>query len=259
MMNQTAAATESADGISAELPDPRATVRSAEPGSVQPAARVFISQTAPPHHVAYKERAGAGALFLVAAAQFVFGLVIAEALYPGYSLSANYVSDLGVGPSSAIFNASVFILGALILAGVFLLRKSRRLRTVSILLLLMALGSMGVGVFTKDSTLVHGAVSSATFFFSALSAVASIRVLDMPFSLISGALGITSLGALALFSIGMVESGSITGTEAIDSAYYLGLGPGGMERMIVYPGLVWLAAFGGHLLRNENAEANSVT
>jgi len=56
-----------------------------------------------------------------------------------------------------------------------------------------------------------------------------------------------TLAALALYSIGIVTSGSITSTEALDSSFYLGLGPGGMERMIVYPALMWLAGFGGHL------------
>lgn len=190
----------------------------------------------------------AGALFLIAASQLVLGLVVAEALYPGYSVSANYVSDLGVGPSSAIFNTSVFLLGAMILVGVFFLRKSNGLKTLSALLLLMALGSMGVGIFTKNITVVHGGVSLVAFFFSALAAIASIRVLDMPFSLVSATLGLMILGALVLFSIGMVASGSIASIEPIDSVYYLGLGPGGMERMIIYPGLMWLAAFGGHLL-----------
>lgn len=190
----------------------------------------------------------AGALFLVAASQLVLGLVVAEALYPGYSVSTNYISDLGVGPSSAVFNTSVFLLGAMILAGVFFLRKSNGLKTLNALLLVMALGSMGVGIFTKNVTIVHGGVSLAAFFFSALAAIASVKVLDMPFSLISATLGLVILGALALFSMGMVASGSIATVEPIDSVYYLGLGPGGMERMIVYPGLMWLAAFGGHLL-----------
>jgi hypothetical protein len=61
-------------------------------------------------------------------------------------------------------------------------------------------------------------------------------------------LGAITLAALALFSLGLVASGSITSTEAYDSIFYLGLGPRGMERMIVYPALMWLAAFGGHLL-----------
>ncbi len=199
----------------------------------------------------------AGAIFLTAAAQFVLGIVIAEALYPGYSVSANYVSDLGVGPSSSLFNASVFLLGALILSGVLSLRKSQSFKTVNTFLLLMALGTMGVGLFSKDNTLVHGAVSSFAFLFSALSAIASVKALSMPLSVISAILGFMTLGALALFSIGMVVSGSLTSTEAIDSEYYLGLGPGGMERMIVYPGLIWLAAFGGHLLKEETVGAGT--
>ena len=106
---------------------------------------------------------------------------------------------------------------------------------------------MGVGIFTKDFSLVHGAVSSTAFFFSGLSAITSFKVLTKPFSLISIILGVITLGALSLFSIGMVASGSVTSEAALDSIFYLGLGPGGMERMIVYPALVWLAGFSGHL------------
>jgi hypothetical protein len=57
-----------------------------------------------------------------------------------------------------------------------------------------------------------------------------------------------TLGALVLFSIGMIASGSLTSDDALDSSFYLGLGPGGMERMIVYPTLMWLAAFGGQIV-----------
>ena len=39
------------------------------------------------------------------------------------------------------------------------------------LLLLMAIGAMGVGIFTKNFTLAHGTVSSAAFFFAGLSAI----------------------------------------------------------------------------------------
>ncbi len=60
-------------------------------------------------------------------------------------------------------------------------------------------------------------------------------------------LGAMTIGALALFSIGMVVSGSISSTVAYDSTFYLGLGPGGMERLIIYPSLMWLSLFGGQL------------
>ena len=191
----------------------------------------------------------AGTLFFIADTQFVLCLIIAEALYPGYSVSSNYISDLGVGPSALVFNASVFTLGLMLLVGTYLQRHNHNLKTVNILLLLMAVGAMGV--FTKDFTLAHGAVASMAFFFAGLSAITSFKVLSKPLSLISIVLGAMALAALALFSVGTITSGSLTSTEAFDSGFYLGLGPGGMERMIVYPALMWLAGFGGHLITKQ--------
>jgi hypothetical membrane protein len=196
----------------------------------------------------YSEGRAAGILFLAAATQFVLGLTISEALYPGYSISENYISDLGVGPSSIIFNSSVFLLGLLLLIGTFYLRRISDFRVLNMLLLIMALGAMGVGVFTEDYRVAHGAVSFVAFLFAGLSALASYRVLQKPFSMISVAFGVISLGALSLFSAGMITSGSLTSNIVYDSSFYLGLGPGGMERMIVYPTLMWFAGLGGHLV-----------
>ena len=197
--------------------------------------------------MAYSRGKVAGVLFFVAVTQFILGLTIAEALYPGYSVSDNYVSDLGIGPSSIVFNSSVFLLGLLLVIGTYFLRHISDLKTVNVLLFLMAIGAMGVGVITKDFAVPHGAVSSITFLFSGLSAIASAKVLEKPFSLISIVLGVMTLGALGLFSSGLITSGSLTSSIAYDSNFYLGLGPGGMERMIVYPALIWLAGFSGHL------------
>jgi hypothetical protein len=72
-----------------------------------------------------------------------------------------------------------------------------------------------------------------------------------PLSLISVALGAITLGALALVSSGMVPSGSLTSDITYDSVFYMGLGPGGMERMIVYPALMWLAGSADTYLRSE--------
>ncbi len=201
--------------------------------------------------MSYDRRKVAGTLFFVAASQFVLALTVSEALYPGYSVSGNYISDLGVGPSSVVFNSSVFLLGLLLFFGTYFLRNVESFKTLSILLLLMALGTMSIGVVTKAFTVPHGAVSSAAFFFAGLSALVSSKVLKKPFSIISTVLGLMTLGALALFSIGMTTSGSLTSTEALDSLFYLGLGPGGMERMIIYPALMWLVAFGGYLLTQQ--------
>jgi len=201
----------------------------------------------------YPRERVAGVLFFVAVAQFIIGLAIAEALYPGYSLSGNYISDLGIGPSSTIFNSSVFLLGLLLVTGTYFLRQISSLKSINWLLFLMAIGAMGVGVLTKDFTIPHGVVSSLAFFFGGLSALASAKVLEKPSSLISVVLGVITLGALGLFSSGLITSGSLTSNIAYDSNFYLGLGPGGMERLIVYPSLMWLAWFSGHLAtKGEN-------
>jgi hypothetical membrane protein len=204
--------------------------------------------------MSYSRGKVAGVLFFLAVTQFVLCLIIAEALYPGYSVSDNYISDLGVGPSAVVFNSSAFLLGLLLLAGTYLQRHSPNFKTLNILLLLMAIGAMGVGVFTKDFTLAHGAVSSMAFFFAGLSAIASFKVLQKPLSLISIVLGAMTLTALALFSAGIITSGSLTSNIAYDSIFFLGLGPGGMERMIVYPALMWLAAFSGHLATKRETQ-----
>jgi len=200
----------------------------------------------------YPRKKLAGTLFLISATQFIICLDIAEALYPGYSLSANYISDLGVGPSAIIFNSSVFLLGLLIIFAAYLQRNTPDFKTLNIILFLMGIGTMGVGIFTEDFTFVHGAIALVAFFFAGLSAVASAKVLKRPLSIISLVLGVMTLAALVLYSIGIVTSGSINSTEALDSIFYLGLGAGGMERMIVYPALMWLAGFGGHLITKQD-------
>jgi len=201
--------------------------------------------------MAYSGGKVAGVLFLIAATQFVLGITIAEALYPGYSVSENYISDLGIGPSSVIFNSSVFLLGLLLLTGTYFLKHISNFKTVNILLLLMAIGAMGVGVFTKDFRTVHGAVSLMAFFFAGLSAISSFKVLEKPLSVMSIILGAITLGSLVLFSGGLITSGSLTSDDTYDSNFFLGLGPGGMERMIVYPAVMWLAGFGGHLVTQQ--------
>jgi hypothetical membrane protein len=204
--------------------------------------------------MAYPREKVAGMLFFIAATEVVLGLTIAEALYPSYSVSDNYLSDLGIGPSAIVFNSSVFLLGLLLIIGIYFLRNISDFKTVNMLLLLTAIGAMAVGVFTKDFRTVHAAVASMLFFFGGLSAISSFKVLKKPLSLISIILGMMTLGALALFSSGIITSGSLTSNEAYNSNFYMGLGPGGMEHMIFYPALMWLAGFGGHLVTQRETQ-----
>ena len=190
----------------------------------------------------------AGVLFLVASAQFILGLVVAEASYSGYSIADNYISDLGVGPSSMAFNSSAFLFGVLSLIGAYFLPRTVDFRSLTVLLILMAIGAIGVGIFTSAFTTIHGIVSLMAFGFGGLSAIASFQVSKPPLSAISVILGAITLGALALFAGGLVTTGSLTSSEPPASEFFLGIGPGGMERIIAYPALIWLTLFSGHLI-----------
>ncbi len=52
-----------------------------------------------------------GLVLFAGAAQFFLLVLIAEALYPQYSVANNYISDLGVGSTAYIFNTSIVLLG----------------------------------------------------------------------------------------------------------------------------------------------------
>lgn len=176
----------------------------------------------------------AGVLFFIAAAQFILGLIVAEALYPGYNISNNYISDLGVGSSSTIFNVSVFFLGLLSIIATYFLQRAFHFKVLTILLAVSAVAAMGVGLFTENSALIHYIASVLVFLFGALSAIFSYRLMKRPLTIIVVLLGVLSLSAMALF-LGNTD---------------LGLGVGGMERMIVYPILIWLEGFGAFLITN---------
>jgi hypothetical membrane protein len=182
----------------------------------------------------------AGAFVFLGCAQFVIGLLVAESLYPGYSVSRNTISDLGatclssciiIQPSSVIFNSSVFLLGALLVVGAVYAYRGLGRMLVPSLLLITGLGAMGVGVFTESAGALHDLVSLIVFGGGGVTAVASTRMVRAPLSYFSLALGTLTLCSLALYIYGA----------------YMGLGPGGMERMIAYPVLIWGMGLGASL------------
>ncbi len=191
-----------------------------------------------------KSRIIAGALVFVGSAQFAVLMIVAEAVYPGYSVSENFISDLGVWskPSAVVFNPSIILFGLLTVVGAYYFYRASRLRGFCALLGLTGLGGLGVGFFPEDMFLVggfpvfHGIFAFLAFLFGALAAISSSqRAVKGPFRVLSVLLGIVSLLALVLFLL----------TASIG---YLGLGVGGMERMIMYPTLLWTVGFGGYLL-----------
>jgi hypothetical membrane protein len=187
------------------------------------------------------DRKLAGLLLFTGGLETVFGIILAEIFYPGYSTSHNYISDLGVGPSAIIFNSSMVLLGVLVLGAAYYLRRVYDLRLFYILLAITGVGAIGVGLFTEDAGVLHTIFSLVTFLFAGLSAILSIKLQKPPLSFLSLILGAFSLLALLLFA---------TGT-------YLGLGKGGMERMIAYPVLLWVIGFSGQLMGSMDARDNA--
>ncbi len=189
----------------------------------------------------------AGAFMFIGSMQFVIGMVLAEIFYPGYNVSANYISDLGATcrdtciiyqPSAFIFNTSVIFLGILILISSYCLWLEFKNNLISIFIGLSGLGAVGVGLFPETAGILHLIVSLVTFLFAALSAIAARNFVKPPFTYFSVFLGVASLAALVLFGL----------------KFYSGLGPGGMERMIAYPVLLWVIGFGGYLMSSDKAD-----
>jgi len=180
----------------------------------------------------YDNRKIAGLLLIVGGILCVLGMIVAEALYPSYSTSENYISDLGVGPSALIFNSSVFLLGVLAVCAAYFIQKAFNFKLFSILAAIIGIGAMGVGLFTEDAGVIHTVFSLITFLFAGISAIVSYKLQKPPLSYVSVVLGSVSLVALVLFA----------------SGFYLDLGKGGMERMVAYPALLWTIGFGGHLI-----------
>lgn len=184
----------------------------------------------------------AGSALFIGVVQLALAIFLAEFLYPGYSVSQQPISDLGATcrqgscqvfqPSSTIFNSSIVLAGILVLVTGFYLRKSVRANILAACFLISGGAMIGIGVFPETFGIIHGIFSGITFLFISLAAITAYRVQRSPFPYFSVVLGVISLIAAVLY----------------EDSVYLGLGQGGMERIIVYPVLLWAVAFSGQMV-----------
>jgi hypothetical membrane protein len=184
----------------------------------------------------------AGTILLAGVGQFAFFFAVAEIYYPGYDVSADTISDLGATcksgacrlfqPSSDIFNLSISLLGVLLFLFAYYLWKGSGSRSLSVFEFLSGVGALGVGVFNETFGVAHVFFSAFTFLAIGIQAILVYKVAKPPLSYFSALCGVVSLVAMVFY--------------ATDT--YLGLGQGGMERMIVYPALIQGMAFGGYLV-----------
>lgn len=231
----------------------------------------MVADQAPPPPYSVSERYGPlvhrsvhhGALVLVVAVlQFIAAMVITQVGYgSSYSLKDNYISDLGAencgvfsgsgtiaghyvcSPWHLVFDVSIVVMGLLILLAVILLRTafpSRRSRTVGLGLLgLAGLGSVGVGLFPEDVNINAHILSAGLAFVGGGLALIVLGFAMFRDTRWDGFRAYSVLsGLIALIALGLFFSKT-----------YLGLGAGGMERLIVAPILLWSVVVGVHLAR----------
>jgi hypothetical membrane protein len=201
--------------------------------------------------MALSNAAKAGALFFVGTAQFTIVWFLSESWYPNYNVANNYISDLGTNCSSSgtcyvppewwVFNSSAVILGLLLMLGAYYWYRSFRWRPAFALLTLAGIGLVGLGVFNETYEVPHLAFSLLVFLSLGLSAVILFRFQKSPLSYFSLALGLVTLVAIVLYT---PDTGVYFGGQ-------FGIGPGGLERLIVYPMVVWGLGFAGQLMASE--------
>jgi hypothetical membrane protein len=182
----------------------------------------------------FTNKTRAGALLFIGTAWFLIAIIIAEALYPGYHVT-QMVSDLGVGSTAMIFNSAILGFGLLLIAVAYLLHKAGTALWFVAPLALIGIGAAGVGIFPENIFIPHAICAMIVFVVGGLCAVLGFWVFRASWSWFSLALGIITLTAFILFVANV----------------YLGLSGGGMERMIVYPLLIWALGSGAHLMVPE--------
>jgi hypothetical membrane protein len=198
----------------------------------------------------YDNKKIAGLLFFVGAVQYVLGIVISEAVYSGYSVGQQVVSDLGdwnlAGNHAAIWNTSVILLGLFVIAGAYYIQRGFRKRLFTSLLVLNGVGWIGIGVFALNiSSSLHNIFGLVgTFVFGWASVIVSYKFQKSPLSYLS-----VIFGAVMLVASILLESG-----------FYLGLGLGGMQRFAIYSFLLWMLGFGAYSIgESSNTTLTSKT
>lgn len=163
-------------------------------------------------------------------------IIVLASYQPGYNSSLHYVSSLGSGTTSIIYNISIILFGISIIFSSNILFKYFDFKIFNLSLLLTGVFIIGVGIFNEDIRPFHGYMTAFAFLFAVVSAILSFKVLNSPISYLSIVLGIISLVLLIVFFpyVGLPAESTIT---------FLGLGKGTLERILIYTLMFWMLSF----------------
>jgi hypothetical membrane protein len=191
------------------------------------------------HKTASNNRKRAGVFFVVLAAQFMTVIMLTAAMAPDYDFSGAAISDLGVIAETAlVFNSSLVAVGLCNLCGGFYFYRTHGKRWLFAIFALAGIGAVGAGVFPLDTGGLHSLFALLAFVFFNVQAIGTATRLSGIMRSISVLAGGVGLVFVVLMAVG----------DASNAAAFGPIGHGGTERMIVYPVMLWLVAFGSYLL-----------
>ncbi len=190
----------------------------------------------------------AAMLFASGITFFIFN-TIAEGSYPNYSVRTNALSDLGAlgSPTALLWDGQLFVSGLFGFLGMYFLFfksswclekiKNRWTRNLTaVLFLLPFVGTMLASLFPENFVgAIHLFGAIIVFTLGGISAIYSYRLTKAPFRYFSVVLGLTSLGSASLLGL------------------YSLFGFGLIERMVVYPYVIWGISFGGYLMTSTSS------
>jgi hypothetical membrane protein len=148
--------------------------------------------------------------------------------------------------TAVLFNATLVLVGVLNIAAALLLfgPGSRGGHGVVLAVFVVAgVGAIGAGVFPLDTGAPHSLSALAAFLAFNLQALGAVRVVRGPMRAISVLAGAAGLVFVVLMVVG----------DGGNAAAFGPIGHGGTERMIVYPAMLWMLAFGGYLMASGDA------
>jgi len=203
-----------------------------------------------PREAVRLDQAVPGFLLFVLAAQFMTVIMLGASMAPGYDFGQGAISDLGViGETALLFNISLVVVGLLNIAAGWLLSARHGKWWILPVFGIAGLGAAGAGLFPLNSSDLHGIFALVAFLFFNVQALACSTIVRGPMRAISLVAGAVGLVFVVIMVVG--DSGN--------PAVFGPIGHGGAERMIVYPSMLWMLAFGGFLMaeRRDQAEPGS--
>ncbi|MHA2374258.1 MAG: DUF998 domain-containing protein, partial [Candidatus Thorarchaeota archaeon] len=179
--------------------------------------------------------------------QYLIVILLLALVEPGYSISTNYISELGIGSNALIFTLTMVIWGvSAFFAAIILYRVSSTepifpARLFAILIMVAGIGVTGSGLVPMYSTPgipLHFTLTNIGSFSALIAIFVAYKLVNPPFSYVQ--IIFAALGVLATILL-------LTGTD-------MGLGLGGMERLSVYIFIVWLLSFSTYLMNKSQGE-----